>query len=546
MLQSLYPIIAPFILESFNFVFFNKGDFPPEFKTSYIRLIPKSNNNLSSIKSWRPISIGSSVYKLYSKVLSNRIKKILPKILNKSQKAYLPDRNISELILNIQETISSSIRTNTPMYMVSVDIARAFDSVSHTFILDTLKYFNFPISFINVVKTWLSHRKSCISLPHGLSEFFLIANGVPQGDSLSGYIFILCLEILNLKFRNSNIPQPNVKLPLNTPSLPAEFFADDSNFFVEFDPRHLRSLKRILNEFYLCSGLSLNVKKTKVMIIGSPYTQFDINEIEQIGFTHTTSTTILGFHIDEKLDDLDFNWTQIVNKLTIISNIWSMHKPSITAKIDLIKMFFLSKLGYPASCILPPPEIINRIENVICSFLFPTKNTFPKARIFSSIKEGGLGIPNIKDFCSAMFVKSAMRAMNSPQPWAISLKKHFPNENISLFAKVPVIPKSSIPLLIERLNEMHRAFYRTNFYSSPLFNSLAPLTIYNTSPLLPPPTLQHSNFIQCRVQDIYNFEESRVYTLHEISTKFDIEIPYLIYFRLFAGITAFTRGNAPP
>ena len=116
-----------------------------------------------------------------------------------------------------------------------------------------------PATFIKVIKAWLSNRKSCISFPQGLSEFFDISNGVPQGDSLSGFIFILCLEMLNIKFHASNISQPNIKLPFEISPLACEFFADDSNFFVDYNPKHLFSLKLLLNDFYTATGLALNI-----------------------------------------------------------------------------------------------------------------------------------------------------------------------------------------------------------------------------------------------------------------------------------------------
>ena len=73
-------------------------------------------------------------------------------------------------------------------------------------------------------------------------------------------------------------------------------------------------------------------------------------------------------------------------------------------------MFFLSKLSYIASCLLPSQATIEIIENIIMNFLFPTKNTFPKHRVFSPISDGGLGIPNIKYFCSNIYTKTAMNA----------------------------------------------------------------------------------------------------------------------------------------
>ena len=546
LLQNIYPTISPYLLNAFNSVFNHREDFPLEFKTSYIRLIPKSNCDPSNIKSWRPISIGSAIYKLYSKILSNRLSQILPSILNHCQKAYIPERNISELILNITENFASAIRNNHPMYAIAIDIAKAFDSLSHKFIIETLKYFKFPVTFINVIKTWLSNRKSCIIFPQGQSDFFDILNGVPQGDSLSGFIFILCLEMLNIKFHYSNIPKPNIKLPYDISPLACEFFADDSSFFIDFNPQHLHTLKSLLNEFYSVSGLALNLKKTKVMIIGTPYTLKDVRDIEEVGFSHTNSTTILGFQIDEKLENLDSNWNKILNSLQIISNTWSSHRPSLSTKIDLIKMFFLSKISYPASCLLPPPQTVEIIETIIMNFLFPARNTFPKQRVFSPTQSGGLGIPNIKLFCSTIYTKTAMRAIKSVQPWALSLKQHFPRKDITLLTKVPKIAKSSIPNMVLKLNEMNQQFYKINFYCAPLFHSPVTVSRDNPLPLPPPQSLNESNFIHCVVLDIFNFAESRILTTSEINRKFNIIIPYLTYFRLYAGIKLYLKTNIPP
>ena len=92
-----------------------------------------------------------------------------------------------------------------------------------------------------------------------------------------------------------------------------------------------------MDDFYKISGLSLNIKKTKVMIIGTPYTQRDIEDIEELGFTHATSTTVLGFHIDDKLNDLNHNWNKIINNMQITSNIF---KPSLASKLILSKCSF--------------------------------------------------------------------------------------------------------------------------------------------------------------------------------------------------------------
>ena len=111
------------------------------------------------------------------------------------------------------------------------------------------------------------------------------------------------------------------------------------------------------------------------MIIGTPYTLNDVRNIENLGFTHTSAITILGFNVDEKLENLDSNWKRIINSLQIISNTWSSYRPSITTRIDLIKMFFLSKLSYIASCLLPSQTTI---DIVICENLIRFVRSFDK------------------------------------------------------------------------------------------------------------------------------------------------------------------------
>ena len=139
-----------------------------------------------------------------------------------------------------------------------------------------------------------------------------------------------------------------------------------------------------------------------------------------------------------------------------------------------------------------------------------------------------------------------MRAIKSTQPWALTLKKHFPYDDITLLTKVPNISKSNIPNLVIKLNELNKQFYKKYFFSTPLFHS--PVTLINDRPhpLPPPPSLNQSNFIHCQIHDIFNFPESRVLTSLEINEMFNIEIPYLTYFRIYAGIRSYLKNHTPP
>jgi hypothetical protein len=110
-------------------------------------------------------------------------------------------KNISTVTMNIVDRISESWREREAMGVLCIDFVKAFDSIEHEFISKVLKFFNFGEKMIGYVSTLLHDRKARIILDEGCSETFLFERGSPQGDRSSPYIFILCIEILLIKFR---------------------------------------------------------------------------------------------------------------------------------------------------------------------------------------------------------------------------------------------------------------------------------------------------------------------------------------------------------
>jgi hypothetical protein len=109
---------------------FETGVMPDAFRTASIRLIPKKGN-VSQIKNWRPISLLSNFYKIISRAVNNRLKKVTDRFLSRSQKGFNRSRQIQEVIINSMETMDFYRRHNIKGAMVSVDVSKAFDSVDH-------------------------------------------------------------------------------------------------------------------------------------------------------------------------------------------------------------------------------------------------------------------------------------------------------------------------------------------------------------------------------------------------------------------------------
>jgi Reverse transcriptase (RNA-dependent DNA polymerase) len=118
------------------------NDLPDAFMTADIKLIPKKGD-LTQIKNWRPISLLSNLYKIVSRAINIRLKKIAPRILSRAQKGFCPNKYMHEVIINSIERINYCNDNNISGVMISADLSKAFDSVSHEFMEKCYDFYRF-------------------------------------------------------------------------------------------------------------------------------------------------------------------------------------------------------------------------------------------------------------------------------------------------------------------------------------------------------------------------------------------------------------------
>ena len=124
--------------------------------------------------------------KIISKVLSTRIKNVLPLLIYSSQKAHVKNRFISvsgRVISNILE-ISNSLALEG--FLITVDTEKAFDSVNHCFVLHILRKFQFGIDFVGWIKTIVKGAKT--------TKYFKRRS--TRRSNFCVFFFILVLEML--------------------------------------------------------------------------------------------------------------------------------------------------------------------------------------------------------------------------------------------------------------------------------------------------------------------------------------------------------------
>ena len=140
------------------------------------RLIEKKGRNNWNIQNWRPISL-IKVVKLISKALEERPKNVLPKIISPNQNAYVKNRCISEGGRLISDLLEMS-EVLKKVFLVTVDIEKAFDSVNHLFLITILEKIGFGTQFIEWIKLLLNNQELCVINGGKTSKYFKLERGI--------------------------------------------------------------------------------------------------------------------------------------------------------------------------------------------------------------------------------------------------------------------------------------------------------------------------------------------------------------------------------
>ena len=75
-----------------------------------------------------------STTRVFSTVLANRIKRVLDKVISKSQNAFVKGRQILDAVLIANELVDSTMRRKEQGIVCKLDIEKAYDSISWEFL----------------------------------------------------------------------------------------------------------------------------------------------------------------------------------------------------------------------------------------------------------------------------------------------------------------------------------------------------------------------------------------------------------------------------
>lgn len=244
----------------------NSGHMPLEVNHTHLALIPKVKFP-SKINEFRPISLCNVIYKLVSKVLSNRLKKLLPSIVSENQSAFVAGRLIIDNILvafETMHTIKTKNQGKDGFMAFKLDMTKAFDRVEWNFLGKIMLKMGFHSRWVDLLMMCITTAFFSVKIDGHPRGHFRYSRGIRQGDPLSPYLFILCAEGLSYGLNREVTAGrlQGVKACRGGPSITHLFFADDSLLFSRATEHDNRNLMQVLKNYEKASGQLVDTSKS--------------------------------------------------------------------------------------------------------------------------------------------------------------------------------------------------------------------------------------------------------------------------------------------
>jgi hypothetical protein len=233
--------------------------------SSHIVLVPKIDNP-TTIGDYKPISLPNSSIKLLTKILSNRLQKVITKLIHKNQYVFIKERSIDGCLAWAFEYLYLCKRSKKEMVILKLNFEKAFDRIEHKVIAKVMQHKCFDQKWNMWMKMIMESCKSSILLNGVPGKVFHFKRGFRQGDPLSPLLFVLAADLLQ-SIVNDAMHKRVLSLPLPErcgPNFPIVQYADDTLLVLEACPRQLLALKALPDTFVESTGLKVNYHKSNI------------------------------------------------------------------------------------------------------------------------------------------------------------------------------------------------------------------------------------------------------------------------------------------
>jgi hypothetical protein len=454
-------------------------------------------------------------------------------------------RYIGDNLRLIYDLIAYLNEANVPGLLLNIDFEKAFDSVDWTFMFKVLKAFGFKEGICGWVRTFYTNIKSTVIVNGQASQWFPIYRGCRQGDPISPYLFILCVEILGIMIRENN----DIKgIFVNGIEHKLSQYADDTEFLLAGDRESFESCVTVIDNFGRKSGLYMNAEKTSAVWLGSRRNSV-VKYMQHLGMEwNPPKFKILGIWFTNNLENCEnINYSEKFAEVKNLMRIWMKRQITPLGRVAILKSLVLSKLIHLWILLPnPPDECINSLQKLCYEFVWSKKqDKISRKTAHKSVQNGGLCLPHLKTFISALKLTWIRKFINTNHKW----------KNVVL-VRYPFIKE------IERYGpKMANTYPKCNAFWNQVFNAYDEfynkIRLTNIKEVLNEPIcfnerikvgntfLAHKNWIDKGIYCVAHFlsEEGRWLSHVDFNEKFDTSIDFVTYSGCKLAIKKFVRNS---
>ena len=269
-----------------------EGKLPPKWKEAHVTPIYKKGDKHNP-SNYRPVSLTSVVCKVMEMVVRDWLVDHMTKnsLFSGFQHGFIKGRSCATNLITVLDAWTEAMEDGISVDSIYLDLANAFDTVSHKKLLQKLWSYGIRGSIHRWIEDFLTERLQRVLINGNPSEWNRVTSGVPQGSVLGPILFVVFVNDL-----------PEVT------SSTAQMFADDTKLYRHVDTiedqQHLQKDLDELVKWAETWKMKFNASKCKVLHIGRTNPQHEYTMREGSETTTLEVTALekdLGIYVDPEM-----------------------------------------------------------------------------------------------------------------------------------------------------------------------------------------------------------------------------------------------------
>lgn len=535
---KFWPLLANVLCKLFNEIV-RKKELHNSAKDGVLTLLEKPGKELLKVLNWRPITLLNTDYKLYAKVLANRLEHVLPYLIHEDQFGYMKGRNISNDILDLMSLINFCETEKQQAILISVDFQKAYDSLQHNSLREILKAYGFGEVFIEMIMLCYKDVRTAVMNNNQWSSWIKVKSGLRQGCTLSCGIFILAISIIGLRIKQNNnirgIRVANKEKKLNQ-------YVDDLWNVIKYEISSFQELLFEYSEFEDFTGLAINYDKTEILRIGS-LRGSDAQFYSTLPLKWSDGPIkILGISVHPSYEEmLDLNYKEINSKIEMLLKTWALRDLTPVGKIQVVNSLCNSQFVYKLQCLPSPPgQLLANYKQIVRKFIWNGKKPKIAYKWLLGTKDaGGLQLRDLGMIDKSLKL-AKMNALVKQNFFWTHVARHVLGVKKEEIPRLNMKKQDAKNIQDRFVADICSAWAEFNFEQPVYCNDILSQVIwYNSWIKIDNKCIMDINMYNAgvvKVVDLFNLDTGRFFTYEEFVEDFGKVVNFLRFYQITAAI----------